>query len=189
MNSVSSLLVFLASLLIYLYYKNKFYFIITISILITVLYILISSIDYSIIQFANKDINTILEGTGRFLVYEYSWKELLQMHQGFFGVGLGAEHILLDKIPELPWSHTSHNSFLATSLGLGIPGVFLYIYLIYLLFYKLASNNKYIYLDALLLAIFLYGITNATFPGNASVLIPYSILIYQMKLNIKKEYV
>jgi hypothetical protein len=184
MNSISSLLSYLLALLFSQFKKNKIHFIISVLIISLISLFFFNKLNLQDFSFANKDLATILEGTGRFLVYEQSFKVLSDFNQGFFGVGFGAEHTLLEKIHDLPWAHTCHNSFLSLALGLGIPGIIFYVYIIKLIFYTKLYNSDYLFIQMILYAIFFYGITNSIFPGNPGPVILISITIYQIILNI-----
>ena len=75
---------------------------------------------------ANKSSSEILEGSGRFAVYQYAWDVLSSGGAGWLGAGLGAERLLLEQ-GDLLWSHTAHNSFLTLSLGMGVLGSSFYL--------------------------------------------------------------
>lgn len=186
MNSFSSLLCLLFALIFLGILKYKFKFILFIFFLSFLIISLLNGVNLNEITFGNKTMDNILTGSGRFLVYEASWSIISEWKYSFWGIGLNAEHTILSSFQHLIWSHTSHNSFFASVLGLGGIGLVLYI----TLFYITLKNITYLpqamkHLNIVLIMIFIYGITDALYPGRAGLLTTYAIFLYQIIINIK----
>jgi len=186
MNSFSSLLCLLFALIFLGILKYKFKFIFFIFFLSLLFMTSLNNINLNEITFGNKTIDNILTGSGRFQVYEASWIIISEWKYSFWGIGLNAEHTMLSSFQNLIWSHTSHNSFFASVLGLGVIGLVLYISLFYITLKNmiyLPQNMKH--LNIILIMIFIYGITDALYPGRAGLLTTYAIFLYQIIINIK----
>ena len=142
LNSLASIMAFLAACLCACVLFRKLNFIILAFLILTPIGIaLYGSLLAGDIRIARKDISTIQDGTGRF----ETWKECsLIIAKGevpFFGVGLMNERTVLKSL-DVEVTHTCHSSPLTNIFSFGIIGAILYLVFSLICLRELASCAK-----------------------------------------------
>jgi len=198
LNSFSAHLALLFSILVLLFYKKKYLFLIMITTFLVIgFFFTISFLENNLdLVINNKPAGVYLIGSGRFSIYIASlelYKSLDIGHQ-IFGLGFMSERNLLSAYG-LTWSIDPHNSFIRSVLGLGAVGGALYIFFSvypFIIYPKLKKINKNIALKWLMMhtMFLIYGITSSTYLGTPSIqlfvfIIFSQLLIYHLR---KKKY-
>ena len=189
LNSLTSLLAFLVSYSILLFFKfgkskqfRKVLFLLIFSVTTT---LIIINFDFNNFEgeIFRKDTETLLSGTGRFQSWEICISNSFTSFRNIFGDGFGMDNSLRGINPFL---HTCHNSQLTSLGGLGIIGGLLGLFIPIILFYipfanSLISGNKQVSLLKEFFGIFLFstaifGISSPYMPGLPSNLLVLAIM-------------
>ena len=183
LNSFSSVLCFFSaltiSLLVCRYYTVSLFIVSVLSIISVWLYEKLFSSDFLI---ANKSLDVLLSGSGRFEVWKYTVEKIINGELRWYGYGYMADRFFLIDATNLPFNHTCHNSFLTTLVGLGYWGGFFYVFFIsfhiYWYFNLRGSRTFKLYVRTSILSIVLFGIGSPMYPGTTTLLIPFSITLF-----------
>lgn len=142
-----------------------------------------------------KPAGAYLIGSGRFDVYSAAadlYINRFDLIQKIIGVGFMSEREYL-KYYDLTWSTDPHNSFIMSTLGLGIIGAIIYIVFVIFPFIYLGKESyrkskEYVYSVATHLASVVYGITSSQYLGTPSVLLIVSTtFLLHAKYQVKKQ--
>lgn len=183
LNSFSSFVCFFSALMVALivgrYYKISLLILSLASILAFWLYGLLSG---GKILIAHKNLETLLSGSGRFEVWTYCIEKILHGELSFLGYGFMADRFFLLDASYLSVTHTCHNSFLTTLVGLGyLGGVFYVIFILFHVYwyFNLKGTRKFkLFSRTAILSMVLFGIGSPLYPGSSTVLIPFSIVLF-----------
>lgn len=186
LNSLSAYLAFLLSYTVYKIRKGRWIsFIFMGGILLC-----LALIGYSYIQdhtgeklLFSKNAEAFLTGSGRFVLYSSAvdaYINDLNIFEKFFGVGFAAERIvLMDK--DLPWITDPHNSFILSTLGMGVIGAILY-FSFALHGMRLAKRSPLGDMWFIFHVAFLaFGVTQSSYLGKPSFLLIYGFALFQLQ--------
>lgn len=182
-NSFSSILTFVFSLiaLLLLKFNKKFIIILILSLVILYNYSPLELLD-SNFRIANKSIDVLLSGSGRFQTWKVCFDIFSNFDYPLYGVGFLSDGVVLeDKKGILELTHSCHSSTLSNFIGLGVFGLVFYIafFGIHVLQILFPKNDEYRDFTVLiLLSLLLFGFGSVIYPGSPTVLISYSVVIF-----------
>ena len=183
-KSFSALLSYVVCMGVYLILKRRYILaltMLTILILTTVSFMSFLYLNEgSDADIAGKSVNSILSGSGRFVVYEKALQTYSDMGviNKIKGVGFMTERTVLSHY-ELAWSTDVHNSFLLSLVTGGIGGLIIYLSFV---FYPLLSKyRKMKYFDDYIiyhLMCVIFGLSSSYYIGRPSYLMLLSIIFF-----------
>ena len=180
LNSLSSMVFFLISVLMAMLFFKKYKFIfLTLLVFVPTGSFVYDSLVDGDIRIARKDLSTIQEGTGRFETWKACSSMIVSGEVPVLGAGLMNEKDLL-KNKNLNVSHTCHNSILSNIFSFGIIGALLYLLFLVICLYELIfcinnkSNSLFIYF-VFIFSMVLFGQSSGFVPGMPSILISYFV--------------
>jgi hypothetical protein len=132
---------------------------------------------------ANKSIDTITSGTGRFETWAVCYEQISNFDIPFIGVGFLADGSILKQYEGiLTVTHTCHSSILSNIVGLGLFGFIFYVLFIFIHALQIVVLSPLSVFKEYTVIIFtsfiIFGWASLVYPGVATLLITVSVMMF-----------
>ena len=185
LNSFSSYAAFFSAVMLYKLLTKQYtqlFFVLIVALVLTAMAIPFLQQNVGETLLFNKPAEAYLSGSGRFNLYIVAYDVFRSFNpfEMLFGVGFMAQRDLLLG-HDLPWITDPHNSLIASALGLGLLGVFLYFLFVLfpLLKPRTAGGYEKIW-RSFHFGFVAYGITSSYYLGRPSMLLLYAVAFYNI---------
>lgn len=190
MNSLSSILCFFVAFFMALLLTKQFFKLIAYVVLLSMpLFFIYQQLETGKIKIAHKNLDTIMEGSGRVLTSSYCLEKIINLETDPFGTGFQRDGKILKNAHELEVTHTCHSSPISITVGLGYVGLLLYLAFVLILLkaviYTYGPKELILFNKFALLSMILFGVGSPLYPGSPTLLISLTIIIFMLNCKYK----